>query len=76
MEKSEDYRSRSVSRPYTYAVGDSAEGGGIKSYRIPKREKQPNDLRKVPGAEIQISEQESFGAGDTMRIQWGRMQRR
>ena len=43
-EKDQDYRSRSVSRPRTYAAGNTAKGIGIELHGVPEREKQFNDL--------------------------------
>ena len=56
MEKDKNCGSRSMSRSCTYAGRNTAESSDIKLYGISEREKQPDDLRKVSGAEIQISE--------------------
>ena len=56
MEKDKNRGSRSMSRSCTYAGRNTTESSDIKLYGISQREKQPDDLRKVSGAEIQISE--------------------
>ena len=54
MEEDKDSRSRSVSGSRTYAGGDTAKGIGIQLHGVLKREEQLNDLREVPGAQVQI----------------------
>ena len=56
MEESGDYRGRGVSGPYAYACGNPAQDKRIKLHGIFEGEEQPDDLRKIPRAEIQIQE--------------------
>ena len=56
LEKGEYHRSRSMPGSYPYAGRNSAEVCGVEFHGILEREKQPDDLRKIPRAEIQIQE--------------------
>ena len=57
MEEGENPRSRGMPRPCAYALGDTAQSKRIQFHGVSQREEQSNDLRKVPGIEIQVSEQ-------------------
>ena len=57
MEEGEDPRSGGMPRPCAYALGDTAQSKRIQFHGVSQREEQSNDLRKVPGIEIQVSEQ-------------------
>ena len=39
-------------RPHTYARRDTSQIFGIEFHGIPKREEQPDDIRKVPEIEV------------------------
>ena len=52
-------------RPCAYALGDPTQSKRIQFHGVSQREEQSNDLRKVPGIEIQVSEQGSSGAVGT-----------
>lgn len=52
VEEGEDHRSRGVSGSCAYALGDTAQGKRFEFYGVSQREKQSDDLRKVPGIEI------------------------
>ena len=56
VEKDKNSRGRSVPGPCAYALGDTAEILRFKFRGIPEREEQPNAVRKVSGAEVQIPE--------------------
>ena len=55
--RKENPRSRGMPRPCAYALGDTAQSKRIQFHGVSQREEQSNDLRKVPGIEIQVSEQ-------------------
>ena len=57
MEEGENPRSRGMPRPCAYALGDPAQSKRIQFHGVSQREEQSDDLRKVPGIEIQVSEQ-------------------
>ena len=57
MEEGEDPRSGGKPCPCAYALGDTAQSKRIQFHGVSQREEQSNDLRKVPGIEIQVSEQ-------------------
>lgn len=57
IEEGENPRSRGMPRPCAYALGDPAQSKRIQFHGVSQREEQSNDLRKVPGIEIQVSEQ-------------------
>ena len=42
--------------PCAYAGGNPTKGSGIELYGLSKREKQPNDIREVPGITLQVQE--------------------
>lgn len=50
------HRSRRLPGSYPYAGIDSTEIRGIEFHGILERKKRPDDLRKIPGAKIQVSE--------------------
>ena len=54
MEEGEYYRGRSMPRPHPHACRNSTEIFRIKFHGIHKRQEQFNDIREVPGAEVQI----------------------
>ena len=56
VEKDKNSRGRSVPGPCAYALGDTAEILRFKFRGIPVREEQPNAVRTVSGAEVQIPE--------------------
>ena len=57
LEENQDHRSRGVSGPCAHAGGDTAESGSIELYGVPEGEEQPDDLRKISGIVVQVSEQ-------------------
>ena len=61
-----------MSRSCAYAGRDTTESSNLGLYAIFKREKQPNDLRKISGTAIQIPEQEGFVAQAIMQITTGK----
>ena len=54
MEEGRNHRDRGMPGSRTYAGGDTAKGSGIQLHGVLKREEQLNDLREVPGAQVQI----------------------
>ena len=56
MKESGNYRGRGVSGSCAYACGNPAQDKRIKLHGIFEGEEQPDDLRKIPRAEIQIQE--------------------
>ena len=46
-----------MSGAHTYARRDTSQVLGVQFYGIPEREKQPDDIREVPGIEVKIPQQ-------------------
>lgn len=54
VEKGQDCRSRSQRRPCTYAVGKSAKSIRVQFHGILERKEQSDDIREIPGMEVQV----------------------
>ena len=56
LEEDKNSRGRGMPGSCAYARRNTAEGSSIEFHGISQGEKQPDDLRKVSGAEIQVPE--------------------
>ena len=56
LEGDQDHRSGGVPGPHPHADQDTAEDSGGEFHGVSEGEKQPDAVREVSGAEIQISE--------------------
>ena len=56
LEEGENCRGRGVPRSYPHAGRDTAEIFGLELYGVSEREKQPDAVREIPRAEIQVSQ--------------------
>lgn len=54
VEEGQDCRSRSLCRLCAHAVGNSAKGGGVQIHGVLEREERSDDIRGIPGTEVQI----------------------
>ena len=54
--RSKDHRGGMLPGSYPYASGNTAALKCSKFHGIPERKKQPDDLRKISGVEIQVPE--------------------
>ena len=56
LERDQDHRSGGMPGPHPHADRDTAKASSSKFHGIPERKEQPDAVREVPGAEIQIPE--------------------
>ena len=56
LERDQDYRSRGMPGPHPHADRDTAKDSSSKFHGVGERKKQPDAVREIPGAEIQVSQ--------------------
>ena len=56
LERDQDYRSGGMRGPHPHADRDTAKDSSSKFYGVAERKKQPDAVREVPGAKIEIPE--------------------
>ena len=56
LERDQDYRSRGMPGPHPHADRDTAKDSSSKFHGVAERKKQPDAVREVPGAKIEIPE--------------------
>lgn len=56
LEKGENRRGRGLPRSYPHVGRDTAEIFGLEFYGVSEGKKQPDAVREIPGAEIQVSQ--------------------
>ena len=54
LEKSKDYRGRSMPGPCTYAFGNPAQSGGIEFHGVSERKEQSDDIRSARKFKVQV----------------------
>ena len=56
LERDQDYRSGGMRGPHPHADRDTAKDSSSKFHGVGERKKQPDAVREVPGAKIEIPE--------------------
>ena len=56
LERDQDYRSGGMRGPHPHADRDTAKDSSSKFHGVAERKKQPDAVREVPGAKIEIPE--------------------